>query len=95
MWALSSQACERVYLLVFTAELLVKVVAYGFLFHEEAYLRDSWCQLDFLVVTLAWLPIIYPGFGNCARTAHDERRLRPALSSTRACAGPHAPHCSS
>ena len=48
--------CEVVYLAVFTVELLAKVLAYGFLFHEHSYLRDAWCQLDFVVVSLvcAW-----------------------------------------
>jgi hypothetical protein len=31
------------------------VIAYGFAFHRHAYLRDAWCQLDFVVVTLAWV----------------------------------------
>ena len=56
--------CEWVYLGIFTFELLTKVLAYGFLWHPEAYLRDAWCQLDFVVVTLAcWLvdtASIYP-----------------------------------
>ena len=57
-------SCEKVYLGIFTFELLTKVLAYGFLWHPEAYLRDAWCQLDFVVVTLAcWLvdtASIYP-----------------------------------
>ena len=57
-------ACEWVYLYIFTFELLTKVLAYGFLMHEGAYLRDAWCQLDFIVVGLAWVPIIFPSFGN-------------------------------
>ena len=56
--------CEWVYLLIFTFELMTKVVAYGFAMHEGAYLRDAWCQLDFIVVSLAWIPIIIPSFGN-------------------------------
>ena len=46
--------CEWVYLYVFTVELILKIVSYGFLFHPGAYLRQAWCQLDFVVVTLAW-----------------------------------------
>ena len=40
-----------------TVELATKVVAYGFLMHRHSYLRDPWCQ-DFVVVSLAWLPIL-------------------------------------
>ena len=68
--------CEWVYLWIFTFELLTKVVAYGFLMHDGAYLRDAWCQLDFIVVTLAWLPILFPSFGNYS-VVRSVRALRP------------------
>ena len=68
--------CEWVFLAIFTCELLIKMVAYGLLFHAEAYLRDPWCQLDFVVVTLAWLPILIPSFGNYS-VFRAFRALRP------------------
>ena len=34
--------CEWVYLSIFTVEMFVKILAYGFLFNQEAYLRDPW-----------------------------------------------------
>ena len=36
--------CEWVFLAIFTIEMLSKIVAYGFLMHKGAYLRDPWCQ---------------------------------------------------
>ena len=68
--------CEQAYLAIFTAELCFKMLAYGVAFHEHSYLRDSWCQLDFLVVTLAWIPIIVPSFGNYS-VLRAFRALRP------------------
>ena len=68
--------CEWVYLFIFTFELMTKVLAYGFALHGTAYLRDPWCQLDFVVVTLAWLPIIFPAFGNYS-AIRSVRALRP------------------
>lgn len=50
--------CEWIYLLIFTVEMICKIVAYGFALHSEAYLQDPWCQLDFIVVSLAWIPIV-------------------------------------
>ena len=50
--------CEWAYLFIFTFEMLSKILAYGFAMHDGAYLRDPWCQLDFIVVTLAWVPIL-------------------------------------
>ena len=71
------QMCEWVYLWVFTVELVIKMLAYGVAFTGEgAYLRDAWCQLDFVVVTLAWLPILFPSFGNYS-AIRAVRALRP------------------
>jgi hypothetical protein len=71
-----AQLCEKVYLLVFTVEMLLKIVASGFLFNKEAYLRDGWCRLDFLVVASTWLLIIFPAFGNLM-AIRSVRALRP------------------
>ena len=67
---------EMVYLYIFTVELLSKVLAYGFVCHPHSYLRDAWCQLDFLVVTLAWMPILIPNFPNYS-VIRSVRALRP------------------
>lgn len=40
------------------------------------YLKDTWCQLDFVVVSLAWLPILFPNFGNFS-VVRSVRALRP------------------
>merc|ERR1740117_1026389 len=69
--------CEWAYLGIFTFELLTKVLAYGFIRNREAYLRDAWCQLDFVVVTLAWAPIFFPNMGSGASVIRAVRALRP------------------
>lgn len=70
--------CEWVFLFIFTAELSIKVVAYGLVGHSHAYLNDPWCQLDAIVVTLAWLPILIPTMGNYSmiRSLRGLRTLR-------------------
>ncbi len=67
---------EWCYLYIFTFELMAKIVAYGFVMQEGTYLRDAWCQLDFVVVSLAWIPIIFPSFGNYS-VIRSVRALRP------------------
>ena len=68
---------EWVYLYIFTFELTMKIIAYGFVCHKHSYLRDAWCQLDFVVVSLAWLPILFPAvFGNMS-AIRSVRALRP------------------
>ncbi|RXM92428.1 Voltage-dependent L-type calcium channel subunit alpha-1S, partial [Acipenser ruthenus] len=41
---------EYIFLIVFTIEAFLKIVAYGFLFHPDAYLRNCWNILDFIIV---------------------------------------------
>ncbi|CAD7968727.1 unnamed protein product, partial [Amoebophrya sp. A120] len=43
-------AGEPVFLLIFVIEFLMKIVAYGFFYGKNTYLRDGWNWLDFTVV---------------------------------------------
>ena len=67
---------SRLYLFIFTFEMFSKILAYGFAMPEHAYLKDPWCQLDFVVVCLAWLPIIFPQMGSYS-VIRSVRALRP------------------
>ncbi|XP_066559414.1 voltage-dependent L-type calcium channel subunit alpha-1S isoform X2 [Amia ocellicauda] len=46
----SLEKVEYIFLIVFTIEASLKIVAYGFLFHPDAYLRNCWNILDFVIV---------------------------------------------
>jgi len=43
---------EYAFLIFFAIEAMLKIIAYGFLFHTDAYLRNGWNVLDFSIVTL-------------------------------------------
>lgn len=65
-------------------ECSIKIIAKGFLFHRNAYLRDAWNCLDFFVVLISvvgFLPSIDPGMLKLLRTF---RILRPLRSINRA-----------
>uniref|UniRef100_A0A674C4Y3 Voltage-dependent L-type calcium channel subunit alpha n=1 Tax=Salmo trutta TaxID=8032 RepID=A0A674C4Y3_SALTR len=47
------ESLEYIFLIVFSIECFLKIVAYGFLFHENAYLRNCWNILDFVCVLFA------------------------------------------
>ena len=70
---------EWFFLYIFTTELVAKVIAYGFVMHEGSYLQDPWCQLDFVVVSCAWLPLLFPSMGNYS-VLRALRALRPLRS---------------
>lgn len=43
---------EYIFLVIFTAECVMKVIAYGFVMHQGAYLRNGWNLLDFTIVVI-------------------------------------------
>ncbi|XP_059533698.1 voltage-dependent L-type calcium channel subunit alpha-1S isoform X1 [Myotis daubentonii] len=49
---------EYFFLIVFSIEAAMKIIAYGFLFHPDAYLRSGWNVLDFIIVFLGVFTVI-------------------------------------
>ncbi|XP_028629635.1 voltage-dependent L-type calcium channel subunit alpha-1S isoform X2 [Grammomys surdaster] len=49
---LGLEKLEYFFLIVFSIEAAMKIIAYGFLFHQDAYLRSGWNVLDFIIVFL-------------------------------------------
>eukprot|EP01028_Stygiella_incarcerata_P002857 TRINITY_DN1544_c0_g1_i1.p1 TRINITY_DN1544_c0_g1~~TRINITY_DN1544_c0_g1_i1.p1 ORF type:complete len:1709 (-),score=377.65 TRINITY_DN1544_c0_g1_i1:1118-6244(-) len=41
---------EIVFVIIFTIEMILKIIAMGFVMHESSYLRDGWNRLDFVIV---------------------------------------------
>uniref|UniRef100_A0A8D2ZK28 Voltage-dependent L-type calcium channel subunit alpha n=1 Tax=Scophthalmus maximus TaxID=52904 RepID=A0A8D2ZK28_SCOMX len=44
------ESLEYIFLIIFTLECFLKIVAYGLVFHGGAYLRNCWNILDFVIV---------------------------------------------
>ena len=65
------------FIAAFTIEMVIKVIALGFVMGKHTYLRNGWNILDFTVVIFGWLELI-PGFGNYTiiRVARILRPLR-------------------
>ena len=43
---------------VFTAEMMLKIIARGFWVGKDSYLRDPWCKLDFFLVVTSWAALM-------------------------------------
>jgi hypothetical protein len=41
-----------IFTVIFTSECCMKIVAYGFITHTNAYLKNSWNILDFTIVMI-------------------------------------------
>lgn len=46
---------EYIFLVIFTSECFMKIIALGFTMHQGAYLRSVWNMLDFLIVVIGML----------------------------------------
>ena len=65
---------------VFTFELVIKVMAMGFVLHKNAYMRDPWNWLDFIVVIIGIVEFL-PLFSlNTIKVLRVLRVLRPLRS---------------
>ena len=67
---------ELVFSILFTIELVLKVIGMGFFVSPGSYLRDSWNVMDFLVVVLSWLAQTGLGNYSAIRTVRVLRPLR-------------------
>ena len=72
---------------IFTVEMVVKILADGFILHKGSYLRNPWNIMDFIVVVSGFLPYLIPegeeevekegGSGPDLSTLRTFRVLRP------------------
>ncbi|XP_017056513.2 voltage-dependent calcium channel type D subunit alpha-1 isoform X1 [Drosophila ficusphila] len=64
---------EYVFLVIFTAECVMKIIAYGFVLHNGAYLRNGWNLLDFTIVVIG---AISTALSHLMKDAFDVKALR-------------------
>ncbi|XP_051160359.1 muscle calcium channel subunit alpha-1 isoform X2 [Leptopilina boulardi] len=71
---------EYVFLVIFTVECMMKIIAYGFVAHPGAYLRNGWNLLDFTIVVIGNISTILTVFlkeGFDVKALRAFRVLRP------------------
>ncbi|KZC11715.1 Voltage-dependent calcium channel type D subunit alpha-1 [Dufourea novaeangliae] len=49
---------EYIFLVIFTVECVMKIIAYGFVAHQGAYLRNGWNILDFSIVVIGMVSTV-------------------------------------
>lgn len=69
---------EPVFTTIFTVECVLKVLAFGFVFGKNSYLKDKWNWIDFVVVITSLMSIL-PQFDNYS-AFRTFRLLRPLRS---------------
>ncbi len=73
---------EWLFLIIYTVEMSIKIVAIGFFQHKGSYLRDAWNWIDYIVVLSAWLTILQIG-GDGLGFLRTFRILRPLRTLNR------------
>ncbi|GFO01950.1 voltage-dependent l-type calcium channel subunit alpha [Plakobranchus ocellatus] len=56
---------EYVFILIFLLESILKIIAYGFVMHQGAYLRNGWNALDFIIVVIGLKGMLLGGVSGC------------------------------
>lgn len=55
---------EYVFLIIFTVETFLKIIAYGLVLHPSAYIRNGWNLLDFVIVIVGSGPLFLTSGGS-------------------------------
>ena len=74
----------NVFTMLFILEAIIKIIAMGFLFHKNSYMRDIWNIIDFVIVITGALELITYFFPFGAhiniKSLRNLRVLRPLRS---------------
>lgn len=71
------KATDMMFLVVFSIEFVIKVVANGFIFTPNSYLSDGWNWLDFVIVVISYIDATIGNQVSWARVLRIGRTLRP------------------
>jgi membrane-anchored protein YejM (alkaline phosphatase superfamily) len=64
--------------IIFTIEALLKIVSFGFLLNgKKSYFKQSWNILDFFIVILSLVDLVYSGSGSVFKVIRMLRIFRP------------------
>ncbi|XP_069738709.1 voltage-dependent L-type calcium channel subunit alpha-1F-like [Phaenicophaeus curvirostris] len=61
---------EYVFLIIFTVETFLKIIAYGLVLHPSAYIRNGWNLLDFVIVIVGLFSVILEQVSHKPGEAH-------------------------
>jgi hypothetical protein len=51
------QLGENIFLALYTFEMIMKILGLGFIFTEDAYLKEPWNILDFIIVLVSYFTL--------------------------------------
>uniref|UniRef100_A0A8C1N8H2 Voltage-dependent L-type calcium channel subunit alpha n=1 Tax=Cyprinus carpio TaxID=7962 RepID=A0A8C1N8H2_CYPCA len=54
----SQETVEYAFLIIFTIETFLKIIAYGLVMHQNSYVRNGWNMLDFVIVIVGLFSVV-------------------------------------
>ncbi len=73
---------ENIFVVLYTLEMTIKIIAFGFVLSSKAYLRDPWNVLDFVIVSTSLLPLVI-NINFSVNSLRAIRVLRPLKTITK------------
>ncbi|XDV51346.1 hypothetical protein PO909_020233 [Leuciscus waleckii] len=58
LFCLPQETVEYAFLIIFTIETFLKIIAYGLVMHQNAYVRNGWNMLDFVIVVIGLFSVV-------------------------------------
>ncbi|MEQ2210575.1 Voltage-dependent L-type calcium channel subunit alpha-1D, partial [Xenoophorus captivus] len=52
------ETVEYAFLIIFTIETFLKIIAYGLVMHQNSYVRNGWNMLDFVIVIVGLFSVV-------------------------------------
>ncbi|XP_048580456.1 voltage-dependent N-type calcium channel subunit alpha-1B isoform X2 [Nematostella vectensis] len=77
------EQAEYVFVVIYCLESALKIIAQGFLFHEQAYLRNGWNILDFAVVVVGLVGMVWDLDGAGNRNLNQQKDSLKVLRAVR------------
>lgn len=71
---------ELALLLIYTVEMVIKIVGLGFVLNEGSYLRDLWNVVDIIIIGTGYLPYMSSNSSLNLSALRSLRVLRPLKS---------------
>ena len=66
------------FIIFYSIEMALKIIAYGFVLNKDSYLRDAWNFLDFIIVSSSYIPLVLTSSSGVNLTSlRSLRVLRP------------------
>uniref|UniRef100_A0A674BF82 Voltage-dependent L-type calcium channel subunit alpha n=1 Tax=Salmo trutta TaxID=8032 RepID=A0A674BF82_SALTR len=70
------ETVEHVFLVIFTIETFLKIIAYGLVAHQNAYVRNGWNMLDFVIVVVGLFSVVLELLTKDSSGGFDVKALR-------------------